>query len=79
MMIIDCDICKHPDRGEIDQDLTTRSPRSVARHWKLDVEAMALHKLHKDRLSPLQEFIREDSQRLLNEAEYEDGYGGYVG
>ena len=75
---ISCPICNHPDRLEIDHDLETRSPRSVAMHWHLDIEAMALHKMHKDRLSPFEEFIREDSKKLLREAKYEDGSGGMI-
>ena len=70
--IISCPICKHPDRGEIDHDLEIRSPRSVAKHWHFDVEAMATHKVHKDTLSPIEQFIKDDVKAILQQAEDED-------
>ena len=75
IQIIDCPVCVHPERLEIDQDLESKTPRSVARHYNLDIEKMATHKVHMNNPTPIELFIREDAKALLAEAEYEDGAG----
>ena len=75
IVISDCPICQHPERLQIDSYLETKTPRSVARHYNLDIEKMATHKVHMNNPTPIELFIREDAKALLAEAEYEDGAG----
>ena len=72
IVISDCPICQHPERLQIDSYLETKTPRSVARHYNLDIEKMATHKVHKDTLSPIEQFIKDDVKAILQQAEDED-------
>ena len=78
MTTTDCPVCRHPERLQIDVDLEHRTPRSVAKHYKLDIEAMALHKRHMNNMSTTELFIREDVKRILEEAQIEDGGGSGI-